>query len=194
MSERIYASAIRGPVRTLWNGVISYEQFWESMLDIIRLGLTDAWHEGLKTCDLFPEDQTADERLDLELRIVKENNHIGGFATFIEDNSRANGGLLRDVFSRAEMWINRYKDVVNQAKITACKDKKLKWTWNPRKEHCSTCGRLHKRVYRASVWEKNGVQPQNPPNSKLECEGWRCGCELDPTTDRITPGPFPSLP
>lgn len=189
-----YEREIREAARGLWSGMISYEQFFDSMLSTIRGGLTQAWSDGMKECNMTPADMTSDERTTLEYRIVEESSHLSGFASFIEAGSKANGGLLRDVFSRVELWVYRYQDLVNQAKLTVCKDPKLKWKWNPMKEHCSTCRRLNGRVYRASIWNKNGVQPQSPPNSSLECGGWKCGCELEITSDRVTPGPFPAVP
>lgn len=193
-SSGTYEREIREAARGLWTGVITYEQFFDSMLGTIRRGLTQAWLDGMKSCDMTLDDMTSDERATLENRIVEEGSHLGGFASFIEANSKANGGLLRDVFSRVDMWANRYKDLVNHAKLTVCEDPKLKWKWNPLKEHCSTCRRLNGHVYRASVWNKNGVQPQSPPNASLECGGWKCGCELEITKDRVTPGPFPAVP
>ena len=193
-SETSYRREVREAARGYWSGVITFGQFFDSMLSTIDRGLTRAWHKGLKECDIRPEEMTADERAELQRRITSENSFLGGFATFIEANSKANGGKLGTVFGRADLWVMRYRNTLNHAKLLACEDKKLKWSWQPGKEHCKTCSRLHGRVYRASVWRSNGVEPQEPPNNKLECGGWHCGCSLDPTSDRVTPGPFPSTP
>lgn len=193
-SESDYETQIRRAVRGFWSGLITYDQFFSGMLTTIRGGLTEAWTSGIKSCGLLPGDMTSDERTLLERRIIEEGSHIGGFADFITENSKANSGLLRDCFGRAELWTNRYKDLVNHAKVISCGDKKLQWVWTPGKRHCSTCGRLHGRVYRASVWHKNGVRPQSPPNSQLECGGWKCGCSFQETDEKVTPGPFPGTP
>lgn len=189
-----YRTQIRRSVRGLWTGLITYEQFFADMLFNIRGGLTEAWTEGISGCGLLPEDMTGEERTLLELRIIEEGSHIGAFADFILTNSKANGGLLRDCFDRAEMWISRYQDLVNHAKIVSCGDKKFTWVLTPGKRHCATCLMLEGRVYRASVWEKNGVRPQSPPNVHLECGGWRCGCSFEETDEPCTPGPFPGTP
>ena len=193
-SESSYRRELREAARGYWSGVLSFGQFFESMLSSIRRGLRRAWEQGFKDCGLSLGDMTADERAELERRIVSENSFLGRYAAFIESNSKANGGLLRTVFNRSELWINRFRDMLNRAKQIACDDQKFKWLFQPGKDHCKSCRRLHGRVYRASVWRSHGVRPQNPPNSQIECGGWRCGCEFQQTTDRVTPGPFPALP
>ena len=72
-----------------------------------------------------------------------------------------------------ELWVNRYRDVRNQAKVLACKDEKFVWRLGATENHCSTCPRLDGKVKRGSQWEKSGIRPQNPPNTELECGGWK---------------------
>jgi hypothetical protein len=73
----------------------------------------------------------------------------------------------------------------------ACGDGKFKWVLGPT-EHCTTCAKLEGLVKRGSWWRDN-VLPQNPPNEKLECGGWRCQCNLEATDQRVSRR-TPSLP
>ena len=97
---------------------------------------------------------------------------------------------LRAASSRIPMWVNRYNDVVNTAKIMAGGDKKLKWVLGPT-EHCSSCSKLAGKVKRGSVWIASGIQPQS---RSLACGGYNCQCSLQPTTDRASAGRLPSIP
>jgi hypothetical protein len=97
---------------------------------------------------------------------------------------------LRAASSRLPMWINRYTEVVNTAKIMAGADRKLKWVLGPT-EHCSSCLKLAGKVKRGSVWIASGIQPQS---RSLECGGFNCQCSLQPTTDRASAGRLPSIP
>ncbi len=98
---------------------------------------------------------------------------------------------LRAASSRLPMWVNRYTEVVNTAKIMAGGDKKLKWVLGPTEEHCSSCSKLAGQVRRASVWLASGIQPQS---RALSCQGYNCLCTLSPTSDASSRGRMPSLP
>jgi hypothetical protein len=142
------------------------------MITTIENGLTVAWNEGAREVGVQPDEKTPAERVELQRIITNETNQIGGFADAIEAGSKANGGKLGPLMSRAEMWILRYTEVQNRGKMSAQADPKLEWVWDPRKEHCTSCERLNGKVKRRSFWQRIGVIPQNPPNPLLECGGW----------------------
>ena len=73
------------------------------------------------------------------------------------------------------------------------KDPKLRWVLGPTKTHCRTCSKLSGKVKRASWWRDN-VMPQQPPNESLECQGWKCGCVLEPTDEPLSRGRMPNVP
>jgi len=185
-----YYAGIRAATRGLWTGALSYDQFFDAMDATIRRGLPQAWHEGAQECGIAPSELSSAEKVGLQQAIVSELNYIDGFATAIEAGSKANGGKLEPLMSRADLWVARYNDVTNRARVKACADKKLMWVWNPRKEHCADCARLNGRVYRASTWDRYGLRPQSPD---LECKGFKCGCSFAPTDESCTPGRPPSL-
>ncbi len=189
-----YRARLRSAVRALWTGIWDVDQFFDELLTIISVGLTDAWEEGAKQCGIEPEDLDKKELAALRTAIGRERNFIFGFGDAVSDSSKANKGKLRPLMSRVDTWANRYTDVANQARIMACANKKLKWKVDPSKENCKSCLRLNGQVRRGKIWAKHGVRPQNPPNGKLECKGWKCGCSLDPTDDPVTRGRFPKLP
>jgi hypothetical protein len=192
-----YARDIRGVVRALWSGAIDYDQAFTIMLDTIRLGLTAAWHEGAKECGILPAELSPEERTALLALIANEQSHIGGLLSYVDAGSKKNGGKLRDVLPRADLWGLRYVDAYNRARILACADQKARWTINhvrQVKENCNSCLKLNGKVKRFSYWRREQVQPQNPPNPKLECGGWFCGCGLVSTDEPCTPGPLPNLP
>lgn len=185
-----YTRTIRNAVRGLWSGQQGLFDFMDTMTNAIRRGFTRAWYEGMASVGLQPEDQNDDERAEMNLQINTEILHVLAFANAIMKGDKANGGKLQPLLDRAQMWTNRYIAIASQAMVMAGKDKKLKWVWNPLKEHCSSCQVLNGRVYRASIWQKYDLRPRM---RKLACGGWRCGCSLIPTADLCTPGRPPSL-
>jgi hypothetical protein len=170
-----YTKDIRGIIRAMWQGKMDYDQAWVQMLLTIELGLTAAWYEGALLCKVSPSELSPDERMELRDVIHKEQTYITNLLSFVDANSKANGGKLKSVLPRADTWGLRYADVVNRAKLMACADQKLQWTINyvrKVKQNCKSCLKLDGKVKRTSYWAREEVQPQNPPNPKLDCGGW----------------------
>lgn len=185
MSERDFRQGIRSGVRGLWNGAISASQFEETLQSTIRRNLSKAWLEGAKECGISQDDLTEQEIEARDAFISEQFEYIGGFAEAIEENSKENEGRLGSLYSRAEMWVNRYGEIKNQAKAMACKDAKLEWKTNVRcKEHCYSCTRLNGKVKRASYWNRTIL----PRSRNLECGGFRCCCDLMPTDKPVSRG------
>lgn len=97
---------------------------------------------------------------------------------------------LRAASSRLPMWINRYNEVMNTAKLMAGENVKLMWVLG-KTEHCSSCLKLAGKVKRKREWLAAGIQPQS---RSLECGGFNCQCSLQPTSARASPGRLPGLP
>ena len=184
-----YRRGVRAAFRGVWTGALTVDDFIDSMTITIRRGLTKAWAEGMKKCGLTPAEMTPQEETKLEQMIAGEYGHVFGAADYVAQNTKANKVKLAVVFARAAMWVNRYNEVTAIAQTMACGDKKFKWLIGATELHCRSCAGLHARVYRGSVWVANNAHPQG---HNLECKGFLCQCRLEPTTDRITPGKFPS--
>lgn len=199
-----YRREIRAGARGLWVGALDYYQAYDSLFTTISNRIPQAWHEGAKTCGILPSELSPIERQALQQAVTSEISHIDGLLTYIEEHSKAKGGKLgvvggtSGIMVRVEMWVNRYTDVVNHAKVMACADQKLKWVLHGAfvtKEPCNTCAnKLNGKVKRASYWQRVGVRPQNPPNWALDCGGWGCGCAFLLTDEPLSRGPLPKLP
>jgi hypothetical protein len=193
-AEANYRSAIRNATRSLWSGVIDLDQFVDTMFTTIRFGLTQAWHEGAREVGVAPSELTDLERIEIQRLIQRDLDQVFSFGLWIEQNSKANGGKLSSVHSRAEAWIARASEARNKGLFAARDDPKLKWVYDPAKENCRTCEKLNGKVKRKSFWERIDVKPQNAPNPKLECGGWQCGCRFEPTDEPLSRGRLPGLP
>lgn len=189
----IYCKSLRDNVRGLWTGSIDYDQFWESMTATIRRRLPQAWHEGAKEGGLLPSELTPNERMALQNAIVDEMSHIIQFANAIEEDSKARGGKLKPLLSRAAMWCNRYEEIRMRARALAAADMKVRWTLGDA-EHCKTCLRLDGKIKRNSYWLRKRILPRVAGAPYLECKGYNCQCTLVPTDERCSPGPLPRLP
>lgn len=190
--QATYRMSIRNAVRGLWTGAIDRGQFLEIMGLAIDQGLAAAFAEGAKECGITPDEYTDRELQALREAQSQEEMQVLPFAEDIMANSKANKGRLGPLFQRAEMWILRYKDLVNRGRTFACSDGKFRWDLGPT-EHCRTCSALAGQVRRGSFWRER-VLPQNAPNHLLECKGYRCQCTLEPTEEPVSRGRLPNLP
>lgn len=189
-----YRSALRSVTRGYWSGVIDADQFFDGARSAMNRRLEQAWNEGAAECGILPDEFTIEEQTALARAITEEMDQLPGFALRIDQNSRANDGKLGPLLTRVDgLWVNRYNDLKNRAKVLACKDQKLEWVIGPTEEHCSSCSRLNGKVKRGSAWNASGIKPQDPPNGSLACGGWRCLCELRQTNRPVSRGPLPRV-
>ena len=171
-----YRRNLRGLSRALWNEAMDFYQVFADFDDNVRIGLRNAWAAGALECGIAEEDLTPEELTARNRVISSEVNRIFGFLDWIVDHNKASGGKFRPIKARADMWALRWDDVFSRARLMACSNQKFLWDFNAlgvTKDPCNTCEhKLAGKVKRASFWARVGVQPQNPPNSKLDCEGW----------------------
>jgi len=189
-SRAEFARDIKDIVRAFWRDEIEYYDFIDGMYEIVVAGYERAWAEGAATCGILPDEFTSDE-LDLLDEMIYATWYPSiSFADQIEANRKALGGKLQPLYNRAELWVNQYGAVKAIAQSIACRDQKLMWIRNPRKNSCEDCINLDGRVYRASIWDRYGIYPQSP---ELGCGGWRCGCRFIVTDEPVTPGRPPNI-
>lgn len=184
-----YRRSLRALARGYYNGDYDRFTFVDDMVSAIGRNFTQAWNRGISSCGITPAEMTEDEQKALESRINSELVYVLGFADAV-DAAREKEEAITTLFSRLELWVSRYNEVQDYAKITVCKDKKFRWVYDPIKEHCDDCSKLNGRVYRGSIWAKYGIYPKS---RSLGCGGWQCGCRFEETTDPVTKGRPPRL-
>lgn len=186
-TQAYYESTLTRLVRTLYKGEIDELQFLQVMDGLVEAQLRKAWFEGMAENELTQEDMTPEWQAMLDGIIADEKSHIGDFAHEIVSASKLTGEPIDPYLARCSLWANRYGDTRNQAKMaTSEPGDKMEWQLGATEQHCATCLSLNGIVARATDWVISGFHPQGPPNSMLECGGWRCDCSLVPTDKRRT--------
>lgn len=198
-SQATYRRAIRGAVRGLWNGDIELVTFFEQMHAAITRGISQAFVEGAAKAGIAEDELTKEERNEMQRQINFQLLFLNGFAEFVQNNTKERGGKLETVFNRAELWANRYGEIVDLAATVVGADAKYLWNIGPTEVSCRSCKGFDGRVYRGSVWASNNALPRrrslacnrNPLDGIMR-KGYRCLCSLTKTDQRITPGKFPA--
>jgi hypothetical protein len=179
-------------------------QLWEYALALYRGGdagefidkftaaitnqLTRAWNEGSRSVGVEPEDMSDEDRAYLKEIIDSEYEHVLDLGTAIEAAQDKTLEEFRQSFrSRIDLWVNRYTDTTNKAKVYFGDRTRLEWKLGETENHCDTCAALNGIVAFAFEWEQSGVKPQSPPNDVLACGGWQCDCRLEVTDKRRSP-------
>jgi len=179
---------VEGLVNGVYSGVIGGD-FIDTIANLISGQLTQAYNTAYKdegyTGDL-PDYLSAS----LESMILNQYTFVDQFYRDIVD-ARIDGTPLAPLLSRAQMWANRYNEAYNEAVRLIAKENGNNLVWQyGEAEHCTTCQSLNGIVAGAKEWDTLGVKPQNAPNSKLECGGWKCQCALVPTDKRRSPNAY----
>lgn len=180
-TEAYYQRALDQAVRDFYGGKIDAGAFIDKQMSLVEGQLTRAWNEGMRAVGLDPvKDMTGAYQRQLDDVISKEMNYILDFAADIEAAAKA-GTPIDPLRARVEYWVNRYTQVVNEAQI-ACKPIDLyEWQYGDVIRHCDTCAELNGVVMTGKEWHDSPFHPQQPPNERLDCGGWRCRCRLVPT-------------
>jgi hypothetical protein len=126
--------------------------------------------------------------------ILKQYDYVDQYYRDIVD-ARVDQTPIDPLLARAELWANRYNESYNRAVglIMAEMGERLVWELGATEEHCPTCAALNGIVAFASEWETLDVHPQNAPNGKLTCGGWKCDCKQTPTDKRRSPDAFTTI-
>lgn len=186
-----FLSVITRLVKNLYAGHTDELEFVQIFEDLIEGQLHQAWYEGMAQNDLQPSDMTQEDDVELANIIGEEKQQILDFADAIVEAAKEEAGA-DSVLSRADMWANRYLDVVNQASIyTAGENDRFAWRLGATEHHCATCAALDGVVATAVDWQVRGLHPQQPPNEELECQGWKCDCKFEKTDEPLTDGGIP---
>lgn len=172
-----YRESLSGPVRGLWSGALSRDEFQEAFDLAVDVGIRRAWREGLEKAGIDWEDRVEEDEISLADFVLEQLSHVSGFADFIEANSKKSGGKLASLQYRLTLWANAYNKAVGAALLAAKANPLLIWTYGDTVDHCRDCSYAAGRVYRKSVWVKWGWATQDP---KLDCRGYNCRCSLDP--------------
>lgn len=173
------------------------KQYWKDgaggafairMRATVKFGLKDAFEIGAKSVGVeaneIPQD-ALDERDNI---ISQEQSHIAGLLDYLSSVARSKvkpaPSFLDTVMPRLEMWVKRFSDVQDRARMFLGKKTRLVWKLGATEQHCETCGGLSGIVAWAQEWEQSGLRPKSPD---LACHGYNCDCSLTPTTKRRTP-------
>ena len=178
-----YQRQLRRAVLEYFRGDINAFGFIDAMSDAIEQQFRKAWREGIRDAGLNPL-KDSDPMLDAELekRISDEINlYVLPFAADIE-KARDSGGEIDPLYTRVDMWVNRYNDIVNAARLAYSKNERMEWVLGPT-EHCDTCLSLSGIVAYGNVWS---ASPWRPQGRNLQCGGFRCQCALVRTDKRPT--------
>ena len=186
-SEDQYMRAIRGYAASLWRGSITQFDFIDAMVTAISYYLTKAWNEGALAAGVTPDEMTEDEISARTDMVNGQYNHIIGLSEYIMTNNRDTGALLRSLFPRLELWSSRYSEAYMKGMVMANLDEKQIWVLGNSKKHCSSCASLAGQVRRGSFWMAH-IQPRD---QRLECNGYRCNCDLIRTNAPISRGRLP---
>jgi len=174
---------LRRAVLLFWRGDDDLFSFIDRMIYAIDEQYRRAWREGMREINLDPaRDMRPEWEGVLQARIEQEYNYVLDLAQAVE-SARNENKPVDPLYSRVEIWVNRYNEVKDLAKTTCGADRRFVFRLGGAIDHCDTCQWLDGVVAFGSVWRDSGVMPQSP---ELICGGYHCQCRLEETDAPIT--------
>jgi hypothetical protein len=178
-----YMRVLTRDMRRLYNGEINTNLFVDNLAGYVERQLRRAWNEGMRSNGIT--DMTPEWEAIYQQAVTDEYDYIERLADQIVQ-AKQEGKSLQPFLSRAELWANRYTDVVNRAKVETGLENFFIWEYGETEDHCETCAEYVGQVKTGLEWKQlynaTGIRPQS---KALECGGWRCDCRLQPRESRI---------
>lgn len=189
-----YARVMKEQIRLFYTAQTDVFGFLDRMFSLIDDQFKRAFNEGLRSVGFDPKNITQEMGIELNLRIQQELGHMLDFAQELEQ--ARNAGLpVEPFYMRIPLWAIRYSEIVDfGALMGGTRNDLYMWRLGRTEKHCATCATLAGTVATKSEWLASGLKPQNAPNPRLECRGWRCDCALVPVSNvEPTPGGIPNV-
>ena len=183
-----YTRVLSRDIRRLYNGDIDTNAFTDNLSGYVERQLRRAWNEGMRANGFNPaNDMTPEWEAVYQQAVVDEYEYIDRLADQIIEAKRA-GKSIDPFLSRAELWANRYTEIVNRAMAETGLDELFEWELGATEKHCTeeddpqyNCSDRAGLVKTGAEW-KADVMPQS---RLLGCNGYRCDCRLVKRGSRI---------
>ena len=184
-----FLARIEGLVRGVYSGNVAgdfIDIFANLISGQLRDAYTRAWIDEGNTGAL-PDYLEAS----YQETVAKQYSFVDQFYRAIVD-ARVDKTSIEPLLSRAQLWAQRWTESYNEAVrlITLDGGDNMIWELGATEQHCPECAFLNGKIMSAKEWNLIGIKPQNAPNKKLTCGGWKCDCSLSPTDKRRTPGAY----
>lgn len=149
-------------------------------------GFADA---GIADFDLddTEDDEAIEARQWLDRFLDDQSSYISGVADVLYADDAITEDEIKD-YKGELWWTGSVLPAYNYALTTASKNARLKWVFDPSKEHCGSCEVLNGIVLTAKRWQSEGIEPGS---RELDCWGGLCGCKFEPTNEKKYRGKLP---
>lgn len=151
---------------------VSRRRFGTVARALLRNYGTKAYKDGLEFGGVVGEDLSSEDLSAVTTWLADQSGYVSNFA----DSVFSGGVSEAQIRTHVDLWANKsLREVFNTGVLAADADGMMQWHYDPSKEHCDDCRRLHGQIHRMSAWVSRGFVPGS---SNLKCGGWFCGCEL----------------
>ena len=176
-----YANRLTELANQANEGTITQEEYDTGMEETITAMLLLLFLAG--TGKESEDDLTEEEQAALAAAIALNLESVEGLSADIYAGEYR-GDDANNLEDRLALWVSVAAGLYFMGQVMAGgTEVKLKWRFNPAKEHCSDCARLDGQVHTAEQWRASGWIPRD---GRLACKGFRCGCVFDSTNEAVS--------
>lgn len=136
-----------------------------------------AYQDGLEDGGVAAQDMTDEDRVEIAELTAEQSVYVTNVGDAIYQDNRVTEAEAR---GKPAMWFNKsIKPFYNAGRRSADRNGYYVFVFGNTEEHCNDCLRLNGQIHRLRDWLGN-KRRMYPQSSALECNGFRCDCNLKP--------------
>jgi hypothetical protein len=167
------------------NGSIDKGKFKQILRNSIRVAINQAYLDGLTDGGIEDARLSDEDKSWISTFAKEQTDYVSNLADAIYEDNRVTED---EVVGKPAMWWNMsVYPAYTQGVLNASDNAVMLWVMNRSKENCDSCIALDGYAATAKTWEQN-VKPKDP---RLDCNGFKCGCELVPYKGKPSWANFP---
>lgn len=165
-------------------GTVKRDRFRLRLMQIIRGYGMQAYRDGLTDAGVEGVELDPEEEAEAEAFIGEQRAYVTAVAEAIYKDERVTPD---EAAGKPEMWFNKsVYPLYTMGLASASKNALFEWVMG-NAEHCDSCKALSGQRRRFSFWQDHIM----PKDSRLQCHGYRCACNLVPYQGRASGGRLP---
>lgn len=150
---------------------------------LIRTLAPKAYSEGLRVGGLDDADMDDDDKAAIAEWIDNQLAHVRSFAKDAV-GAKLNAQARAAIQDRVTLWAHALQTLGDLGRASAQGNAMGTWKYGET-EHCDTCRALNGQRKRLKTWIRQGLIPQEPGSTSLDCGGWNCQCRIIDDRGRV---------
>ena len=179
--RRRYEQLLRRLIRRFWSGEIDQQEFSDRVYEASVEAYWDAFAEGRKAGGVDDDVEVTHQEGGIVYQQLVWANASTSKIVMLILSADGDEARLQEAVGRASAIAAAVDELWYEGLASAAADRMYQWILGGTKDHCRDCLAYNGQRHRLSEWQAAGAMPNA---YALECRGYHCECELQPSRGR----------